>query len=74
MSDPSAIPEKKQREALIKFHMNLAGIKAAEIARRIERHKATVSREIQGAHRSRMIREAIARELGKPYQEIWGEE
>jgi len=74
MTTMDTIPEKVKRAALIRYEMNLLGLTGADIGRAAETHRSMVNREIQGAYRSRKVRQAIARAIEKPYSEVWGEE
>ena len=75
MNTTAIINEKKKRAALIRYWMKLLDLTGAEIGRRAgNKSRTAVNLEVQGAHRSRFLRERIAAELGKSYKEVWGDE
>ncbi|HND34079.1 MAG TPA: helix-turn-helix transcriptional regulator [Myxococcota bacterium] len=51
-----------------------AGVTQVDLAERIGVTKQMVGMTIHGATKSPRVRQGIARELGKTYSEVWGEE
>lgn len=57
--------------ALRHFHLRVAGIEGAEIARRIKVSPAAVSMVMNGHRRSRRIEDAISTATKQPHSTLW---